>query len=119
MRPRAAIAARGPETGHDPPDYCAEAAAASVANIAAPKTNHNTMAITIQISDAFAQLALLTGVLPLKAQTNSMMRLTSGMHISRIGQHPVADGHGLVGLVFHGVLLGLRSIGMTGMPGLH
>ena len=41
----------------------------------------NTNPISIKIRVAFAQLALLTGVPALKAQTNNIIKFTKGIHI--------------------------------------
>ena len=48
----------------------------------APKNRiTNTNPISIKIRVAFAQLALLTGVPALKAQTNNIIKFTKGIHI--------------------------------------
>ena len=48
------------------------------------KISKSTNPIIIKINEAFAQFALLTGVLLLKAQISSMMKLTMGIHIKII-----------------------------------
>ena len=60
----------------------------------------NTNPISIKIRVAFAQLALLTGVPALKAQTNNIIKFTKGIHIRIIVMIQLIPG-GLQFLIFH------------------
>ena len=67
----------------------------------------NTNPISIKIRVAFAQLALLTGVPALKAQTNNIIKFTKGIHIRIIVMIQSIDRYnrlipgGLQFLIFH------------------